>query len=321
MPLAGAVPGRRRVASPRMSPTESHATTTARLLRLATWSSVVTACVLIVAKLLAWWVTGSVSLLASLVDSLMDAGASVINLFAVRYSLMPADDEHRFGHGKAESIAGLTQATFIGGSAAFLMLHAVERLQHPRPLEDVGVGIAVMAFSIAATLVLLGIQRHVIRRTRSTAIRADSLHYATDLATNLSIVVALVLASHGWPGLDPVFAIGIAVYIAYGAWRIGLEAFHQLMDRELPDAERAEIKRIALAHANVAGIHGLRTRRSGQSEQIQLHLELDGSMTLDRAHAIADAVEQAIRSAYPLADVLIHQDPVRLDPGAPPPSG
>jgi len=286
---------------------------TARLLQLATWSSVVTACVLIVAKSLAWWLTGSVSLLASLVDSLMDAGASLINLFAVRYSLMPADEEHRFGHGKAESLAGLAQATFIGGSAAFLVLHAVDRLQHPRPLEDVGVGVAVMVFSVLATLVLVAIQRHVVRRTRSTAIRADSLHYMTDLATNVSIIVALVLASRGWPGLDPVFAIGIAIYVAWGAWRIALEAFHQLMDRELPDPEREEIGRICLAHEQVIGVHGLRTRRSGQSEMIQLHLELDGGMTLERSHAIADAVEEAIRRAYPLADVIIHQDPVAVD--------
>ena len=183
---------------------------TSSLLRLATYASVVTAMTLIAAKFVAWLVTGSVSVLASLIDSLMDAAASLINLFAVRYSLMPADGEHRFGHGKAESLAGLAQATFIAGSAVFLILHATERLQHPRALQNVSVAISVMAFSVIATLVLVGIQRYVIQRTGSTAIRADSLHYMSDLLTNVSIIVALVLAVYGWPGLDPVFAIGVA---------------------------------------------------------------------------------------------------------------
>ena len=162
----------------------------ARLLRIATYASVATASILIVAKLAAWLLTGSVSVLASLVDSLMDAGASLVNLFAVRYSLMPADDEHRFGHGKAEALAGLGQATFIVGSAVFLVLHAIDRLLHPQPLAQVGVGLAVMLFAIVATLILLLVQHHVIRRTHSTAIRADALHYATDLATNSATVAS-----------------------------------------------------------------------------------------------------------------------------------
>jgi len=282
----------------------------ARLLRLATYASVITASVLIVGKLGAWLLTGSVSVLASLIDSLMDVVASLINLFAVRYSLMPADEEHRFGHGKAESLAGLAQATFIAGSAVFLILHAVDRLLHPQPLHDVAVGIAVMGFAIVATLMLLGIQYYVIRRTGSTAIKADSLHYMTDLLTNLSIIAALVLAGMGWPGLDPVFAMGIAAYILYSAWQIGHEAFQLLMDRELPEEDRERIHQLTVGHEGVHGVHELRTRRSGQMEIIQLHIELDGSLPLVQAHAIADDVEAAIRKAFPAADVIIHQDPV-----------
>ena len=281
----------------------------ARLLKLATYSSVATALVLILAKLGAWLTTGSVSVMASLIDSLMDAGASLINLFAVHYALMPADDEHRFGHGKAESLAGLGQATFIAGSALFLILQAVDRLRYPRPLEDMGVGILVMAFAVVATLVLLAIQRYVIRRTDSTAIRADSLHYASDLLTNLSIILALVLAQAGWEGLDPIFAIGIALYISYSAWGIGREAVHQLMDRELGAAVQDRVRALVTDHPQVRGVHGLRTRQSGRSEVIQLHVELDGDLPLSQAHAVTDELEGRLLEAFPNADIIIHQEP------------
>ena len=281
----------------------------ARLLRLATYASVVTAVILIAGKLVAWLVTGSVSILASLVDSMMDVAASLINLLAVRYSLLPADKEHRFGHGKAESLAGLAQATFIAGSAVFLILQAFDRLIHPRPLEDLTVGIGIMVFAMVSTLVLLSIQRHVIRETGSTAIRADSLHYLTDLLTNLSTIVALLLARAGWPGADPLFAMGIALYILYSAWHIGHDAFQLLMDRELPDEQRDQIRRAALANARVRGIHDLRTRRSGQDIFIQMHMELDDDLSLLEAHAIADEVDLKIRKMYPEADIIIHKDP------------
>ncbi len=282
---------------------------TARLLKLATRASVLTALVLILGKTVAWLLTGSVSVLASLVDSLMDAAASLLNLLAVRVSLQPPDEEHRFGHGKVEPLAALAQAAFITGSAAFLVLHAVDRLLHPRPLGDVSVGLVVMGFAVAATLVLLLIQRHVIRRTRSTIVRADSLHYMTDVLTNLGTIAALVLAQFGWSLVDPVVGILVAVYICYGAWHIGHDAFHHLIDRELPDAVREEVIRLVNAEPQVQGLHDLRTRKSGTMDIIQLHLELDATLSLREAHAISDRVEQAIRQAFPLADVIIHQDP------------
>lgn len=282
----------------------------ARLMRRATYASVGVALLLVTAKLAAWLVTGSMALLASLIDSLLDGLASVVNLLAVRHALTPADREHRFGHGKAESLAGLAQATFIAGSALFLLLHAVDRLLNPQPLQDIGIGIAVMVFAIVATLILLAIQRYVIARTGSTAIRADSLHYFTDLLTNASIIAALALSLTGWPGMDPIFAIGIAFYILYSARQIGLDAFHQLMDRELPDADRERIRAIALGHGQVRGLHDLRTYRSGQREIVQFHLELDGELSLHAAHAVTEAVTAAIRQAYPAADIVIRQDPV-----------
>jgi ferrous-iron efflux pump FieF len=282
----------------------------ARLLRFATGASVTVAGVLIVGKLGAWLATGSVTVLASLVDSLMDALASVINLMAVRYSLLPADDEHRFGHGKAEALAGLGQATFIAGSALFLLLEAVNRLLHPEPLQEVAVGIGVMVFAIVATLVLLGIQRHVIRLTGSTAIRADALHYVTDLVTNLSTIAALVLALFGWHGADPLFALAIAGYIFYSAFGIGREAVELLMDRELPQETRDRIRALAYARPEVLGVHDLRTRQAGHQYFVQLHIELQDDLPLREAHAAADAVEDAIRDAFPNAEVIVHQDPV-----------
>ncbi len=281
----------------------------ATLLKRVTLASTLTALVLIALKLVTWLWTGSVSMLASLVDSAMDAIASLINLLAVRYSLVPADDEHRFGHGKAESLAGLAQAAFIAGSAVFLLLHATDRILHPQPVQRTTIGIAVIVFSLALTLALLSYQRYVIRHTGSVAIRADALHYATDVFSNLGVIAALLLAQFGFPVFDPIFAIAIAGYIMFGAWRIGRDSLDHLMDRELDDAVREKIERLALAHDAVRGIHELRTRRSGQMAFIQLHLEMEPLLTLAEAHAIADTVEAEIRAAVPEADVLIHQDP------------
>ncbi len=291
-----------------------------RLLRLATYASVTTATVLIAGKLAAALMTGSVSVLASLVDSMMDVAASLINLLAVHYSLQPPDREHRFGHGKAEPLAGLVQAAFIAGSAAFLILHAVDRLLHPQPLNDALIGVGMLLFSIVATVVLLAFQHHVIRRTQSTAIRADALHYATDLLTNAATILALGLAMLGWPFADPVFAIGIALYILYSAGHIGHEAVQLLMDHELPPEVQARVKEIVHRHGQARGVHDVRTRRSGQTYFIQLHLMLDDQMPLVEAHRIADEVEAAIVAAFPNADVLIHEDPASEPPPRPLPA-
>lgn len=280
-----------------------------RLLRWATYASVTTAGLLTVSKLVAALMTGSVSVLASLVDSIMDVAASGINLLAVHYSLQPPDSEHRFGHGKAEPLAGLAQAAFIAGSAVFLILHAANRLIHPQALSAELVGFGVLGFSMLATSVLLLFQRYVIRRTDSTAIRADALHYATDLLTNAVAIVALGLAWLGWPLADPILAIGIAGYILWSAGQIAYDSVQLLMDRELPRAVQARIREIAKSHALVRGIHELRTRSSGQTYFIQLHLVLDDHMPLIAAHQVADEVEAAIFAVFPNADVLIHQDP------------
>ena len=260
-------------------------------------------------KATVWLSTGSVSLLAGLIDSLMDAAASIINLFAVGYALKPADKEHRFGHGKAEALAGLAQSAFITGSAVLVLLQGINRLLHPEPLETAWAGIAVMVFSIVATLGLLVIQKHVITRTNSTAVGADSLHYRSDLLLNLSIIAALLLAQLGIQRADALFGLGIALFIGYGAVRIGLDAIQILMDHELPDEVRAEALRIARAVPDVIDVHDLRTRESGQHWFMQLHLELPATLTLADAHARGEQVRLAIMERFPQADVLVHKDP------------
>jgi ferrous-iron efflux pump FieF len=283
-----------------------------RLLRLATHLSVSVALILIVAKAYAWWMTDSVAILASLVDSLMDAGASLLNLFAVRYALAPADASHRWGHGKAEAIAGLGQGVFILGSGIFLVSEAVNRLMNPAPVTAFSVGIGVMVLTIVLTAALVAVQSSVIRRTRSAAIRADSLHYRADLLTNAAVLAALVLAHFGWPGVDPLFAVAVAAYTLKAAWDIIRDALSELLDQELPEARRQEIIAVASGHPQVRGVHDLRTRSAGRVDFIELHLELDDHMPLMVAHEVSDAVEEALVERIPHADVMIHLDPVSL---------
>ena len=282
---------------------------TARLLRLATYASISVATILIVAKLIAWGLSDSVSLLATLIDSVLDALASLINLIAVRHALTPADKEHRFGHGKAEALAGLSQSMFIAGSAGFLLLEAGRRLISPMSVEAVGTGIAVMLFSIVATLLLLGFQQHVIRKTNSTAIKADALHYRTDLLVNASVIAALWLSVQGWAGFDALFACAIGIYILYSAWEIIVLSYDHLMDRELPDEQREEIKQLVLQHKSALGLHDLRSRHSGTMTFIQLHLELDDDLSLLKAHRISDEVEASLMEAFPESEIIIHIDP------------
>ncbi len=291
---------------------QQHQDKKARLLRAATIASVVTSLTLVIIKLVAWLMTSSVGILASLIDSVMDVLASVINFFAVWYSLQPADNEHRFGHGKAEPLAALAQATFIAGSAVFLLLHAVDRILHPHAVSQISVGVAVMLFSIFLTLVLVSFQRYVIRHTGSTAIQADSVHYVADIMTNAGTIIALVLVFYGWPVVDPLIALLIGGYILYHAGHIGREAFHLLMDRELSPAIQSKIEDVVLSSPGVKGFHDLRTRQSGQVSFIQIHIELDDHLPLIEAHAISDLVEARICVAVPGAEVIIHEDPVSV---------
>lgn len=284
------------------------------LMKAATYASVTVASILIVGKLGGWLATGSVSILSSLVDSILDAGASIISLFAVRHALQPADRDHRFGHGKAESLAGLAQAAFIAGSGVFLLLEAIDRFINPQPIENTGVGIIIMVASIVLTLALVGFQLYVIRKTNSVAISADSLHYRADILVNVAVILSLILASNfGWYIVDPIFALAIVGYMSFGSIEIAKQSLDVLMDRELPVEDRKRIKEVAMSHPKVLDVHDMRTRSSGTNSFIQIHIEMPRESTLVEAHDIAEEVMEMMENAFPGAEVLIHQDPEGVD--------
>ncbi|MBP8223628.1 MAG: cation diffusion facilitator family transporter [Aeromonas sp.] len=283
-----------------------------RWVTLAGLASTATAGILILAKLVAWLMTGSSSLLASLTDSLMDISASLINLFALRYSLTPADHDHSFGHGKAESLASLAQAAFITGSALVLVMNGISRLINPEPLKNLDIGLWVTVGSLALTLVLVAFQSLVVQKTQSQAIRADRLHYQSDVLFNIGVLLALGCSWYGWLWADGLFAILLGLFILKGALEIGYEAVQTLLDRQLPDGERAQIVELVKSVPGVHGIHDLRTRQAGPLRFIQLHMELDDTLPLMRAHDLADQAETLILDKYPGADVIIHMDPISM---------
>jgi ferrous-iron efflux pump FieF len=284
------------------------------LMRRATGASVLVALTLIAAKAVAWWLTDSVAILSTLADSFLDALASLVTFFAVRQAVQPADREHRFGHGKAEALAALGQAAFITGSGMLLLFEAGKRFFEPAEIGYEFVGIGVMGFSIVLTLALVLYQRSVVRHTNSLAIGGDSLHYQGDLLINLSVAGSLAAdAFLDIKILDPIFAMGIVLYLLWNAWQIAKRALGDLMDRELPEDDRERIREIVHAHPEVRSMHDLRSRRSGLDTFIQLHLELDPQMRLTEAHEISDQVEAEIIAAFPGAEVIIHQDPEGLE--------
>ena len=284
-----------------------------RLNDLAAIASVAVAAVLIGAKFAIWIATGSVAILGSLIDSGIDALASAITFVSVRQAAQPPDRAHRYGHGKAEAIGAFVQAGFVLGSAFFLAIEAVRRLFDPQPVEQSGLGVAVLLLATLLTAALLAFQGHVVRRTGSIAIRADSLHYRSDLLMNLAVIAALVLGeATGSMLIDPLFGLGIVVVLLLGASRVARHALDMLMDRELPAAQRARIRALALEHPKAHDVHDLRTRRAGADLFIELHLELDGRLSLEQAHAITHEVEERIRAAFPAADITVHQEPAGL---------
>lgn len=282
----------------------------AHLVRYATYASVSVAAVLIGIKLGAWLITDSVSLQATLIDSLLDAAASMINLFAVRRAQRPATESFRFGHGKAEAIAALGQSMFIAASAVWLLYEATHRIVNPHAIAEAHIGVSVMVVAMALTAGLIGFQTYVVKRTGSSAIKADSIHYRSDFLINGGVILSLLGGTlFGWSWLDPVSGTLIAGYIIYTAWTIAHDAFSILMDKELSEDVRDRIIKIAEAHPEARGVHELRTRSSGLHNFIQFHLELDDEMTLIRSHEVSDEVEALILQEFPQSEVIIHQDP------------
>ena len=280
------------------------------LIKAAACASMAVATLLLLVKLAIWWLSGSASVLSSMLDSMMDIVASIINFFAIRYALMPADDDHPFGHSKAEGIAALIQAAFITGSVTVLLLHVSERLLNPQPLQALPESLAVMLFSTLLTVALVGYQRWVVKQTGSLAVKADSEHYASDILMNLAVVVALIGAYIGVDWLDPLIALLIALILLRSVYSIARLALGVLMDQALAEDEEQTIKDVILAQPGVKGFHDLKTRQSGSVQFIQFHLELDGQQPLLRAHETGEQVNIAIQKCFPRAEILIHQDPV-----------
>jgi cation diffusion facilitator family transporter len=282
--------------------------------RLASRVSLVVAVILVVVKLVAWIVTGSVALLSSAIDALVDTAASLATFFGVRYAERPPDHDHRFGHGKGEAVAGFTQATLLAGAALALAAQSVERLFSPQPIQLIGVGLGVVLASLIAASGLVVMQTVVVRRTGSTAIAADRAHYATDIAVNLAVLAALgVTRLTGWERTDPVFAFAIAAYMLWTSRGIALDALKQLLDHELSSAERQRISDAVLACPNVRGLHDLRTRHAGDRIFVEFHLEVDGGLTIDKGHAVGDAAEASVERLFPsVVDVTAHLEPAGI---------
>jgi len=282
------------------------ATLTAR----AALASIMMALFLVALKTWASWDTGSVAMLGSLADTTLDFIASLITFFGVRWAAMPADEEHRYGHGKAESLAALVQVILITISALGIAWRAFDRLMSGRPTEGLELGVGVSVIAMLATLGLLAYQRYVIRKTRSVAILTDHVHYQTDVLLNLSVIAALVLDQMlGWRLADPLFGFAISAWLMYGAWGAASHSVDQLMDREWPLSEREAFIAAAQEYPELSGLHDLRTRTSGAHRFVQFHVWVPGDWTIKEAHDRMDAVEEKLQERFPGTEIIIHLDP------------
>lgn len=276
----------------------------------AALASVAMAMFLLALKAWGVWQTGSMAMLGSLADTALDLFASLVTLAGVRIAARPADDDHRFGHGKAEALVAMFQVVVITVSAIGIGWSAIQRLQSGQVTANAEYGIAVSAVAILATLGLIAYQRVVIARTGSIAIKADNLHYTSDLALNGAVIVALVLDQYlGLSGADPIFGLIIAVWLIWGAWSAAAQALDQLMDKEWPDDRKQQFIAVAMQHPELKGIHNLRTRSSGAHDFVQFHVWVDPKMTVAEAHDVMDEVEEALMREFPGTEILIHPDP------------
>jgi ferrous-iron efflux pump FieF len=280
------------------------------LTRSAALASIAMALFLAVLKGWAVWRTGSTAMLGSLADTALDLVASFATLVGVWIAAHPADEDHRFGHGKAEALAAMFQVILIVLSAGAIAFRAVIRLIEGGRVEAAGDGILVSGIAILATFALLAWQRHVIRRTGSLAIRTDAIHYQSDLLLNLAVIAALAFDQYaGFAQADPLFGLAIAGWLLWGAWRASREAVDNLMDREWPEEKRRRFIERAALHPELSKLHDLRTRTSGNRDFVQFHVDLPPAMTVAEAHAVIERVEEDLCGAFPGIELLIHIDP------------
>lgn len=295
---------------PAASPTRLSAKDASALTRRITWMSVAVAAVLVAAKALIWSSSGSVALLASMADSGLDLVASIGTFVAVRYAAAPPDNEHRFGHGKAEAFASLMQAGLVFASAALIGEEGVRHLLRPEPVGGGVAGVGVMVLSLVLTAALVWAQGRVLARTQSVAVAGDRAHYLMDFAANGAALVGIAAAAFfGLLWVDAAAGLAIAALLLWGAVQVFRQSSSQLMDRELPDAARAEIIALMTSDPGVIGVHQLRTRASGPYVHIQMHADLDHNLSLLEAHEVMVAAERRVLEAFPAADIIIHPDP------------
>ena len=282
----------------------------ARLVVMASLSSIMMALLLVIAKMLVWFFSNSITILASMTDSMMDLVTSVINYIAVRFAIKPPDEDHNYGHAKIEALAGLAQCAFISASAIFLLVSSINRYFNPVQLTNIDLGIYVTVLSLILTLFVVVFQTYVIKKTDSQIIAADRLHCQSDLYSNLAIIVSLLICSTGYEIADVIFALLITVYIAHGVYGIGVRSLNVLLDKKISNHLINDITSIMLATPGVLGLHEMRTRRVGNYIYIQVHMCIDRNISLEEAHAIAKNKQKAVLCKYSQADILIHMDPV-----------
>ena len=283
---------------------------TAALTRRVTLMSVSVAAILVTLKAAAWTASGSVALLASLADSGLDLVASLATFFAVRYAAAPPDATHRYGHGKAEAFASLIQGGLVFASGALIAREAIGDLLTPHPLQQEGWAVAVMAISTVLTAALIVAQTRVLRRTVSVAVSGDRAHYLSDVASNLVALVGIAAAAWlGLGGLDAAAALVVAALLVWGAVGVCRDASNQLLDRELPEADRVEIVKLVMADKRLSDVHQLRTRAAGPYVHMQMHVDLDPELSLEVAHEVIVQAEKRLIGAFPSADIIIHADP------------
>lgn len=284
------------------------------LTRIASLTSLGLALIMVGVKLWAWLLTGSMALLTSAADGLVDVMASIVTLVGVFYAQRPADKGHRYGHGKSEAVAAFVQALLLGAAGLALGVESSRRLLHPQPLMQHGLGIWVIIGSTICASLLVAMQTRVVKRTGSTAIAADRAHYVTDIAVNMAVLIALVLDSaFGWTRSDAIGALAISAYMLWNARGMAVNALRQLLDQELSAQDRQRIREAALQCAGVRGVHDIRTRNGGDRVFVELHVEVDGKLTVAVGHEIGDAAEEAIKKLFPAAEVLAHLEPAGID--------
>jgi len=272
-----------------------------------------TALVLTLAKAAVAVLTGSLAVLASAVDSLMDVACSGLNGYFLRMAASPPDAEHPYGHGKAEALSGVIQAVIIAMTGMWLVGRGIWRLARPEPITSPGAGVAVSAAGLIVSLALVAFLRREARRTRSLALRADAFHYVTDVATN--IVAGLALVGYkvlGWRALDPVASILIALYIIWSAFEILRDAAQELLDRGLPREVEDEVKGMLHGFApEVRGYRSFRSRKAGGTSFFEFRILLDRGASFERSHEITEAAIQRIRERHgEHAEIMIDTDPV-----------